>query len=64
MITKFYIDKARYRAEDNSGKTILVDIDYWNDKFEMNGSSKEIELMAKDLLKRKHRVNFAPKLVK
>lgn len=64
MTIKFYIDKAKYRAEDSSGKVILVNIDYWNNSFELSGSNKRLERVAKDLLKRKHKVNFADKLLK
>jgi len=63
-ISKFYIDKAKYRAEDDSGNVFLVEIDYWKNRFKASKSNKELEDIAKDLLRRKHKVNFASKLLK
>lgn len=63
-ITKFYINNARYKAIDESGGIIWIDVDYWNDKFEVSKNNKILEESAKSFLKRKHRVNFVDKLVK
>lgn len=63
-ITKFYLDKAKYKAFDNSGKEILVEVDYWANKFSLSRRNRELERLAKELLKRKHKVNFAEKLLK
>jgi len=62
-ITKFYISKAKYRAEDNSGNVIWVEIDYWANTYKMSGVNKKLEQITQDLLKRKHRVNFVRKLL-
>ena len=64
MITKFYIDKAKYRAEDNRGKVIWVEINYWQNTFKISHGDKELERIAKNLLRRKHKVNFVYKLLK
>lgn len=63
-IREFYIDNARYKAIDEFGDTIWVDIDYWSNSFCLSGPDKELESLAKDLLRRKHKVNFAGKLLK
>ena len=63
-ITKFYIDNARYKAIDDSGGIIWIDIDYWENNFELSEPNKRLENLAKELLERKHKVNFVSKLVK
>lgn len=63
-ITKFYINNAKYRAIDESGGAIWVDIDYWGNNFSLSEPNKSLENLAKDLLERKHKVNFASKLLK
>lgn len=63
-IVKFYIDSAKYKAIDLSGNTIWIDIDYWNNDFSLSEPNKRLEKLAEDLLRRKHKVNFADKLLK
>lgn len=63
-ITKFYIDKAKYRAEDNLGKIISVEINYWKNTFKISKENGKLERVAKNLLRQKHKVNFADKLLK
>lgn len=60
-ITKYYIDHAKYRAEDENGNIILLEVDYWNNKFKLSQENEELLDFAKDLLIRKHRVNLWPK---
>lgn len=63
-ITKFYIDKAKYRAEDNFGNITWVEINYWKNNFKMSKPDKKLRQVAKNLLEQKYRVNFASKLLK
>jgi len=63
-ITKFYIDKARYKAIYDSAHEILVEIDYWNNSYKISNRNKELEKFAETLLRRKHKVNFVNKLLK
>lgn len=63
-ITKFYIDNAKYKAINESGDTIWIDINYWDNNFRLSKPNKRLENLAKDLLERKHKVNFASKLLK
>ncbi len=63
-ITKLYIDKAKYKAVNESGCIVWIDVDYWNNKYSLSESDSRLEHLAKDLLKRKHKVNFAYKLFK
>lgn len=62
-ITKFYLNKASYIAEDNKGDSINLNIDYWGNKFKISQKNKELETFAKKLLNKKHRVNFVYKMV-
>jgi len=67
----FTFEKAQYRLSDNNGNDILLEVDYENNKYSntalMNsnggygGLKKEAEKIAKDLLRRKHKVNFVKK---
>ena len=63
-ITKYYIDHARYRAEDENGTIIWLDIDYWNGSYKISKKNKSLETVAKKLLSEKHKVNFVSKLIK
>jgi len=63
-ITKFYIDNARYKAIDDSGGIIWIDINYWENNFELSEPNKRLENLAKELLERKHKVIFVNKLLK
>ncbi len=61
-ITKFYFDSAKYLVGDDEDEGLLA-IDYKNNKFSYSGKlKKEVGKIAKDLLKRKHNVNFADKM--
>lgn len=62
-ITKFYVDKAKYFAEDESGRKIVVSINYWDGTYKISRKNENLEIFAKKLLKNKHRVNFVSKLV-
>lgn len=60
-ITKYYIDRAKYRAEDESGNVIWLEVDYWNNKYNLSTENSELSKFAKGLLDKKHRVNLWPK---
>lgn len=60
-ITKYYIDNAKYRAEDENGNAIWLEVDYWNNKFKLSEENSELSNFAKSLLSKKHRVNLWPK---
>ncbi len=64
MLKKFLFDIAKYKAVDENGTKILLVVDYKNNSFSFEGKGtaklrRELSLIAKDLLKRKHNVNFA-----
>ncbi len=63
-LTKYYIQNAKYRVEDDNGNVIWIDIDYWGNKFKMSKENSKLKKIAKKLLKEKHQVNFAAKLLK
>lgn len=63
MIKKFFVDKARYFAIDEKGNKIFVEIDYWNNDFEISEKNEVLEKSAKKFLKNKHKINFSHKLV-
>ena len=70
-INKFLFDKAKYMLEDTFGNSIFVAVNYRENYFkiiERQTLTSDINLLideagniAKDLLKRKHDVNFAQK---
>lgn len=60
-ISKYYIDKAKYRAEDENGNVIWLEVDYWNNKYNLSTDSQELSKFAQNLLNKKHRVNLWPK---
>ncbi len=64
-ITKFYFDKATYLVGSDAGGEVVLEIDYKNNQFRIVGNAGKARLMiesfAKDLLERKHAVNFAKK---
>ncbi len=62
----FFFDKARYLAGDSNGTQFILDINYRDNKFRLHRKSgvnlrleQELSDFARDLLKRKHKVNFA-----
>jgi hypothetical protein len=65
----FFFDYAQYRVSDGNGNDVLLKVDYKNNNFtlESNGNNKdnnfenEIRKFAKDMLAKKHGVNFADK---
>ncbi len=61
-ISKYYIDKAKYRAEDENGNIIWLEVDYWNNKYKVSSDNKILNDFAKTLLNRKHRVNLVQKI--
>lgn len=68
---KFYLRIATYYLIDDEGNKIELRVDYWNNKVGMetkvviNSRIRELQTKAgvigKNLLERKHRVNFAYK---
>ena len=60
-ISKYYIDNAKYRAEDEKGNVIWLEVDYWNNKFDLSRDNQELSKFAQNLLNKKHRVNLWPK---
>lgn len=62
-ITKYYIDNAVYKAEDENGNVIWLTVDYWNNKFDLSSQNKILENFAKTLLNKKHRVNLVDKVI-
>ena len=68
-ITTLYFNQASYFVGDNHGNELLLKINYYDNKFDLkknkikNGNIslliKEAEEIARDLLKRKSRVNRA-----
>lgn len=61
-ITKYYIDNAKYRAEDENGNIIWLEVDYWEDKFSLSEPNVKLSEFAKKLLSKKHRVNLVHKM--
>ena len=62
-ISKYYIDNAKYRAEDESGNVIWLEVDYWNNSFSLSKENKILHDFAKTLLDKKHKVNLVEKIV-
>ena len=62
-IVKFYVDRAKYFAEDERGNKIVITIDYWNGTYKLSRKNKIVENFAKKLLTSKHRINMAWKLL-
>ncbi|MEK7168829.1 MAG: hypothetical protein AAB778_02350 [Patescibacteria group bacterium] len=63
MITKYYIDRAKYKAVDENGNVIWLEVDYWNNKFNLSSDNKILNNFAKTLLNKKHRVNLVDKVI-
>lgn len=61
-ITKYYIDHAKYRAEDKKGHVIWLDINYWENTYKLSSQNTSLENFAKKLLRKKHKVNLAHKM--
>ena len=61
-ISKYYIDRAKYRAEDENGNVIWLEVDYWNNKYKVSSDNKVLNNFAKTLLNKKHRVNLVQKI--
>lgn len=63
----FIFDYAQYKLADRQGDQIILKIDYAKNKHAIKSLTKTIHLrfrkeaskIARDLLKRKHKVNFA-----
>jgi hypothetical protein len=62
-IKKYYIQNAKYRAEDENGETIWLEVDYWNNKFKLSKSNIELSNFAQKLLSKKHRKNLVHKML-
>ncbi|MEK7188617.1 MAG: hypothetical protein AAB685_02070, partial [Patescibacteria group bacterium] len=70
MINKFYFDRARYLVADVIGNEIIMAIDYKHARFRliklrliesraMQQLKVQAAVLAKDLINRKHNVNFS-----
>lgn len=67
FIKEFRFNQAEYYLSDTNGNKITLKIDYHNNKYQILSQKTnvdslvehEIKSLAKDLLKRKHRKNFA-----
>jgi hypothetical protein len=67
----FLFEKAQYVLGDGNGNKLMLTVDYKNNSYsdiflKKNGGGyseiqKEAEEIAKDLLKRKHKINFVNK---
>jgi len=67
VITRFYLDQARYLVGDNVGEDVYLDVDYRIGNFEIIGKPSsdlkiQIENIGHDLVSRKHGVNFSDKI--
>lgn len=62
-ITEFYLDKAKYKAVDENGNQISVEINYWDNKFALSCKNESLEKFARKLLNKKHKVNFVDKML-
>lgn len=72
IITKFFIDKARYKAGDEEGNRVVLEVDYDGGEYEMVEEERVGEgieslktaagAAAKDMLARKHKVNLSGRL--
>jgi hypothetical protein len=73
-ITKFFIDRAYYKAGDDAGNEVWLEVKYDLGMFEVLEVARVSEKMralkraaarnAQDMLTRKHRVNLSDKLKK
>lgn len=67
-VQKFTFDLAQYRVDDGNGGTLLLRVDYKNNNYSIEGSPRHKALrrdaaeIARNLLKRKHGVNFAERV--
>lgn len=62
-ISKYYIDNAKYKAIDEKGNVIWLEVDYWNNKYKLSSQNKILNNFAKTLLNKKHRVNLVDKVI-
>lgn len=62
-ITKYYIDRAYYKAVDENGVSYLLSVDYWNNSFKLSRKNKILSNFAKKLLIKKHKVNLVDKVI-
>lgn len=63
-IKEFYIGEANYFVHGDGGEKIILKLNYWENSYRIEGKSdialvKEAENIAKDLLGRKSKYNFA-----
>ncbi|OGY40359.1 MAG: hypothetical protein A2570_03735 [Candidatus Brennerbacteria bacterium RIFOXYD1_FULL_41_16] len=69
-IKTFIFNHAQYKMSDEKGNEIILKIDYKNNSYSLKNISKtvnksfrtEARMIARDLLRRKHGINFADKL--
>ena len=62
-ISKYYIDNAKYRAEDDSGNVIWLEVDYWNNEYKLSQDNSDLSNFEKKLLSKKHRKNLVHKML-
>lgn len=62
-ITRYFIDNAKYRVEDDDGNIIWLTVNYWENKFELSQENEQLANFAKKLLAKKHRVNLVHKML-
>lgn len=69
-IKYFFFGSARYHLDDGAGDKVLLLVDYWHNKYHIRSQTKitnpkfrkEIQLVANNLLGRKHHQNFVSHL--
>lgn len=61
-ITKYFIDRAKYRAEDEKGNIIWLEVNYWQNSFKLSQKNKQLSDFAEKLLNKKHKVNLVHKM--
>ena len=69
-IKDFYFVKAQYQVGDGNGNSALLTVDYKDNTFRIESTEKthnlkfasHVKEVGRDLLKRKHGVNFADRV--
>ena len=64
MVARVFFENAEYRIQGKYGDKVVLHINYKNNKFKIEGAPtpstrKEVRVIAKDLLERKHDKNIA-----
>lgn len=67
IVTKFYFDKAKYLVGDDFGNEAFLKIDYKNSRFTISKTDsffrQKVALVARQLIARKHNVNFSDRIM-